>query len=192
MKRRQRKKPGGSPRWMVTYSDMVTLILVFFILLFSMSQIDQIKFESVTRSFQDRAILDFLDTIVPSEDISGSQGLPEEDGIDGLGTDGEGDGDGDGEVTDDEDDEVDPDRLMGHLEELERRADALARLMDSVETFLEEENLGDVITATRTEEGVILVLQDSILFDDAEAEILESGEAFLDEVGRLLEGVPNL
>ncbi len=60
MKRRERKKTGGAPGWMVTYSDMVTLILVFFILLFSMSQIDQIKFESVTRSFQDRAILDFL------------------------------------------------------------------------------------------------------------------------------------
>jgi len=188
MKRRRRRQEqkGGAPGWMVTYSDMVTLILVFFILLFSMSQIDQIKFESVTRSFQDRAILDFLDSIVPSEDISGSQGFPNEDGMDALGGEvGE-----DGE--EDEEKDVDEDRLMDHLAELERRADALTQLMDSVESFLEEEQLGDVITANRTEEGVILVLQDSILFDDAEAEILESGEPFLNEVGSLLEDIPNL
>ena len=186
--RRQRKK-GGAPGWYVTYSDMVTLILVFFILLFSMSQIDQIKFESMTRSFQDRAILDFLDSIVPSEDISGSQGLPEEDGIDQIGGDERGDGEdeGDGE----EDQEVDVDRIMDHLEEWERRADALARLMANVEEFLEEEDLGHLITANRTEEGVHLVLQDSILFDDAEAVILDSGKPFLNEVGRLLEDIPN-
>jgi chemotaxis protein MotB len=33
--------------WMVTYSDMVTLLLTFFILLFSMSEIDQSKFEEM-------------------------------------------------------------------------------------------------------------------------------------------------
>lgn len=195
MKRRRREqRKSGAPGWMVTYSDMVTLILVFFVLLFSMSHIDQIKFESVTRSFQDRAILDFLDSVVPSEDISGSQGFPDEDGIDGFDGEGGGDGneDGDEDAESEEDEEVDPDRLMSHLKELERRADALARLMDSVESFLEEENLGDLITANRTEEGVVLVLQDSILFDNAEAEILESGEPFLNEVGSLLEDIPNL
>ncbi len=33
----RRNKPehsGGSPRWMVTFADLITLILVFFILLF--------------------------------------------------------------------------------------------------------------------------------------------------------------
>ena len=180
-RRRREAKKGGASGWYVTYSDMVTLILVFFILLFSMSQIDQVKFESMTRSFQDRAILDFLNTIVPSEDISGSQGLPGDDGIDQIG----------GDESKEDDDEVDVDKIKGQLKELERRADALARLMTDVEDFLEQENLGDLITANRTEEGVHLVLQDSILFDPAQAEILDSGKPFLNEVGRLLEGIPN-
>ncbi len=81
---------------------------------------------------------------------------------------------------------------MDHLEEWERRADALARLMENVEEFLEEEDLEHLITAKRTEEGVHLVLQDSILFDAAEAEILDSGKPFLNEVGSLLEDIPNL
>src|SRR5690606_842790 len=37
----------GSPLWMTTYSDMVTLLLAFFVLLFSLSSIDAKKFEQV-------------------------------------------------------------------------------------------------------------------------------------------------
>ena len=70
------------------------------------------------------------------------------------------------------------DGLIDHLEEWEKKADALAKLMDKIDSFLVEEDLGDVISATRTEEGVILVLQDSILFDSAEAKILDSGQPF--------------
>lgn len=184
MKRRRNKRSGdnGAPRWLVTYSDMIQLILVFFILLFSMSQIDMAKFESITRAFQSRAILDFLPSIVPSEDISSSDqdfGVSDDDfGLDtGLG--------------DDDDKDVDYDGIMDQLEQWEKKADALARLMANVEEFIESEQLGDVISATRTEEGVILVLQDSILFESGQAEILDTGVPFLDEVGRLLKGIQN-
>jgi|SRR5690625_1867663 len=183
MKRRtRRQKNTGAPRWMVTFSDMVTLILVFFILLFSMSQIDLSKFESITQSFQSRAILDFLPSSVPSENITN------DDGFGALDDDGDEDGDGDGT---DEEDDLNLDGLKDQLEEWEKKADALARLMDSVDAFLKEEDLGDFITATRTEEGVILVLQDSILFDSGEAQILDSGKPFLNEIGNLLKGISN-
>lgn len=181
MKLRDRKpKQSNGGRWLHTYSDMVTLILVFFVLLFSMSSVDINKFQSVTTSFQNRAILDFLNSIVPSEDISS-------DGI----TEGVGEGDGDDISEPETDPEEALDGLIDHLEEWEKKADALARLMASVEEFLEEEDLGGVITANRTEEGVHLVLHDSILFESGEAEILDSGIPFLDEVGRLLKGINN-
>ncbi|MFD1739308.1 flagellar motor protein MotS [Bacillus salitolerans] len=51
-------KDKGAPKWMVTYSDMVTLLLVFFILLFSISQVDVVKFQTIIKSFQDRTIFD--------------------------------------------------------------------------------------------------------------------------------------
>src|SRR5699024_3265890 len=180
-RRKKRSEGKGAPKWMVTYSDMVTLVLVFFILLFSMSQIDLNKFESITRSFQSRAVLDFLPSAVPSEDITSN----DTEGYSGenLGaTDGEGDED---------DEEVDLDGMIDHLQAWEQKADALARLMENVEQFLVSEGLGNVISANRTEEGVHLVLQDSILFDSGEAVILDSGIPFLDEVGRLLKGIEN-
>lgn len=44
--------PPGAPLWMLTYGDMVTLVLTFFILLFSFSTIDNEKFKAIVASFQ--------------------------------------------------------------------------------------------------------------------------------------------
>ena len=47
-KKREKKKeekPAGAPAWMVTYSDMVTLLLTFFVMLLAMA-----SFESPGRS----------------------------------------------------------------------------------------------------------------------------------------------
>jgi chemotaxis protein MotB len=46
----------GSPKWMATFADMMTLVLVFFIMLFSLSQIDAIKFKKLKESFDQKAI----------------------------------------------------------------------------------------------------------------------------------------
>src|SRR5690625_4839323 len=67
MRRRRKKKESGAPKWMVTYSDMVTLILVFFILLFSMSQVDIVKFQEISESFRNRMIFDFYPSAIPME-----------------------------------------------------------------------------------------------------------------------------
>src|SRR5699024_8627718 len=149
----------------VTYSDMITLVLVFFILLFSMSQIDQLKFESVTESFQSRTILDFLPSSVSSDHPGG-------DGI--LDMDEPKEDDEDARDADEIENETALHGLKDQLDKWEEKADALAALMENVEDFLIEEDLEEVVSANRTEEGVVLVLQDSILFDSAEAKILQS------------------
>jgi chemotaxis protein MotB len=41
-----------APFWMVTYGDMVTLLLTFFILLISFSNMDEIKFNAAAKSLQ--------------------------------------------------------------------------------------------------------------------------------------------
>lgn len=65
--KKHRQPPKGAPRWMVTFSDLITLVLVFFILLFSMSQIDLIKFQALADSMRDKQFLDFYPSIVPLE-----------------------------------------------------------------------------------------------------------------------------
>lgn len=44
---------GGAPPWMTTYSDLMSLLLTFFILLYSMSTIDAQKFRNITYSLQE-------------------------------------------------------------------------------------------------------------------------------------------
>src|SRR5690625_455573 len=182
-RRRNQNKNKGAPKWMVTYSDMVTLVLVFFILLFSMSQIDQARFDAVAQSFQDRVIFDFMPSIVPSD-------YPEGDMNEGEGSD-EGDEDGmpsdpmtDLEELEKEDEEDEEENEL----QLEER---LEILLDRITAYLEEQQLEDYVTATKTEAGVNLALQESILFDSGEAIILDEGEGVLTEIASLLSGIPN-
>ncbi|GAB5466615.1 MAG: OmpA family protein [Candidatus Kapaibacteriales bacterium] len=46
------KKGGGAPDWMVTFSDLMTLLLTFFVLLLSMAEVDSPKFERAVSSLQ--------------------------------------------------------------------------------------------------------------------------------------------
>ena len=49
MKKRNKAPEEGSS-WMDTYGDMVTLLLCFFVLLYSISSVDQVKWENLVKS----------------------------------------------------------------------------------------------------------------------------------------------
>jgi chemotaxis protein MotB len=44
--------PAGAPAWMATFSDLVTLLLTFFVLLYATSKTDEEKFKSVAGSIR--------------------------------------------------------------------------------------------------------------------------------------------
>jgi chemotaxis protein MotB len=78
--------PPGAPAWMTTYSDMVTLLLTFFILLISYSTIDRIKFEAAIKSLQDalgvlpsnQSVLMSAPNVIPPEQWQRRQEVYEE------------------------------------------------------------------------------------------------------------------
>jgi len=53
-RRRTEEVTNGPAEWMLTYSDLVTLLLTFFVMLFSMATIDKQKFEQVATSLQSK------------------------------------------------------------------------------------------------------------------------------------------
>lgn len=53
---KKNKKPEELGSWMDTYGDMVTLLLCFFVLLYSMSSIDQAKWKMLVESFNPSAL----------------------------------------------------------------------------------------------------------------------------------------
>ena len=48
---KKKSSGGGGANWMDTYGDMVTLLLCFFVLLYSMSSIDEAKWKIIVQSF---------------------------------------------------------------------------------------------------------------------------------------------
>ena len=54
---KKKKSGGGGANWMDTYGDMVTLLLCFFVLLYSISSIDEQKWMWVVKSFNENAAL---------------------------------------------------------------------------------------------------------------------------------------
>ena len=51
-RRKSEEVKKGAPEWMATYGDLVTLLLCFFVLLFSFSTIDNNKFKAIIQSMQ--------------------------------------------------------------------------------------------------------------------------------------------
>ena len=77
MSRKKGKKGGGkpsSPPWMTTYGDMMTLLLCFFVLLYSMSVIDADRFDMMLSTFRDQlGVLDGGRTVSRDEFIQAGQ-----------------------------------------------------------------------------------------------------------------------
>ncbi|MFC5733556.1 flagellar motor protein MotS [Cytobacillus gottheilii] len=155
VKKRGPKPKKGAPTWMVTFSDLVTLILVFFILLFSMSQIDVSKFQAIAESFRTREILDFYPSVIENQHPGEAK---------------------------DSDEDVSSSSEEGTLD----------HLLTEVQVYLQENGMEDVIVANRTERGVVLVLQEQILFETGDADLKEQSFPFLNKVATMLSEMHNL
>lgn len=63
LNKKHRDEDSGT--WMNIYADMVTLLLCFFVLLYSFSELDKAKFQQFLASFQGRSIFDGGSVILP-------------------------------------------------------------------------------------------------------------------------------
>lgn len=69
IKKKEEKAPEGAPAWMVTYGDMVTLLLTFFVLLLAMSEVKK-----------DQRMLDFMQAVKQAFGyVGGDRHLPTEE-----------------------------------------------------------------------------------------------------------------
>jgi chemotaxis protein MotB len=51
-KKKEKEQPTGSPAWMTTYSDLVTQLLCFFVMMFALSVVSETKYEQVAASLR--------------------------------------------------------------------------------------------------------------------------------------------
>lgn len=65
---RSRKKPDGAPNWIVTFADLATLLLTFFILLLSYSEMDVEKYKKMAGSLAGA----FGSSVIQDDAVGGS------------------------------------------------------------------------------------------------------------------------
>lgn len=163
-RKRKKKEAKGAAGWIVTYGDLMSLLLTFFILLYSMSTIDAIKFKNITQYLQlaltGEGTPDILDG--GAEDIA----LPIDD-------------DPFSEVELPEDDFMDP-----------VPAETL-QMFSKVSNYVKEKGMDAEVSVMMKKSGVTVEVKDAILFEPASAQLKESGIAVLDDLEGLLNDFDN-
>lgn len=83
-KREEEESSGGAPKWMTTFSDLMSLLLCFFVLLFSMSSVSEEKFKAAAESMQSALMSGkgngIMENHVPTssgEEVQENPGIPE-------------------------------------------------------------------------------------------------------------------
>lgn len=161
--RRGRGSHGGghggssSERWLLTYADLITLLLVFFVVLYALSQVDVAKYEKLKESLNksmgaNSAMIDLKgsghreDTL-----LDGGKGvLPQEQVI------------------------VPPEQLE------------LERLSQEVERMAEEAGLADELEATVTAEGMVVSISNAGFYQAGDAALRAGAVPTLDRIARML------
>jgi len=160
MRAKRKPQDNGSPAWMNTYADMVTLLLVFFVLLFSFSAIDVQKFKAFVASFQGVGILDWGPS--PLEEVLPPQ-TPDP-------------------TADDATKLPEPENIVP-----QESFRAVYRL---VTEYLEANGLSDVVEVSYTDRGVALNIQERILFDSGKADLKAEAQKTLDTLADLFKTMP--
>jgi len=158
----------GTPEWLTTYSDLVTLLLTFFILLFSMAVIDNQKFAEVANSLRSTFI-----------HVSSGEIYEMNKGKDLIAITQE-----NNSVNDQELNSVEEQSRISEAEDA--KALRMENFINKVEENIAEHNLGEFVKVIEEKNTVILRIGSVILFDSGRAEIKDSGKDTLRELGFFL------
>lgn len=150
--------------WMTTYSDMVTLLLTFFVLMFALSNIDNERVEM------------FL-FAMSRDGLTAEQFMEIRERFEIDETDGS------------EWDEMMPYPPPGQHDEWTIESEghrALRALAGQISDYVEREGLGDDVLVTFSGDALLLTLANDILFAPGRADITEEMATSADIIGRLL------
>ena len=166
-KRRVEEPPKGSPAWMATFSDLMNLLLCFFVLLFSMSSVDETKYEELVVSLSNSfSIFDGGGSAIGEGKLI-SSGVSQLNELDDYFNDM-------GKASEEEEIE-DGDPMEAYKEEMEKeQREQTEQLYDEVSEMTEKKNIDDKIEVGIDEnyQYVKISLSGAILFESGQDEFL--------------------
>ena len=184
-KRKPEDPPAGLPAWMATFSDLMNLLLCFFVMLFSMSSIDANKWNAMAAAMSSSAFSIFNagstaigEGILISNGVSHLNDLDEYISNAGRNADSETDSDN-----------YEKYESAAALEEAlnEKNLQSNEELSETVQEAIDENSLADQVNVSFTAQYVQLSMKGALLFDSGSAVLKDQSKPVLDKVGVILE-----
>ncbi|EST10680.1 OmpA/MotB family protein [Sporolactobacillus laevolacticus] len=162
---RPEESSHNSERWLVTYSDLITLLLVFFIVMYSMSSIENQKFNALVSS---------LKSSFQGDSILQGMGYPSTDK-------------GQTKPT------VPLVKKAQPISNQEKKKDEkkLDALYVQLDKYIKDNHLSPDVSLVETARGVQLTFREKILFDLGKANLKPNAKSVLGKIGNILKSVPN-
>lgn len=186
---------GGAPAWMATFSDLMNLLLCFFVLLFSMSSVDAEKYEMIVASLNSSfSILPAGGSaIIDAGDLVG-MGISQLNKMDVMFTAMLNTG-GESQEHQDNGNQNPNDGNQGQQNEktaeqqVEEKALAESEKMaEAVREALERAGIQDQVEVDFNAQYVLLTMNGALLFDSGSAEVKQEALPLIDKIGGILEG----
>lgn len=187
-KRKEDAPPPGSPAWMATFSDLMNLLLCFFVMLFAMSTPEEQKFNDFVAAMNSTFSIFSGGATAIGDGILVSNGVSQLNELDEYinSTGKTADSDTDGE--DLQEFELSPEAqesLQQYLEEQQLQQNE--ELSEEIEEILQENRIGDEVDMSFTAQYVKLSMNGAMLFDSGSAALKEQAKPVLDKLGVILE-----
>ena len=203
-RKKQEEAPKGSPAWMSTFSDLMNLLLTFFVLIFSMSSVDAEKWEQVVASLSNNFSIFDSGSMGVGEGTMISTGISQLQNIgqyfSDLGnstTSNEQPDDGDDVIPqtspqpsatpDDQKDKEDA--IKEYKEQMKEEQEKVTEEMyEKVVGLVERNNLEQYVSVgiDADYQYIKLSMYGAILFDSGKADIKKEAKSILNRIGNIL------
>lgn len=175
-KQKQAEGPKGAAPWMATFSDLMNLLLCFFVLLFSMSTVSEEKFEMVIASLQSQLSIFPLGSESIGEGSMVGGGIRQLEFLDNYYNEL---ANSKSEEETQEEGELKEQYAQEALEESEEMA-------EEIQDAMEQMGVADAVEIDFDEQYVMLNLSGAILFKSGDSEVLPEAKLILEKVAVVL------
>ena len=155
-KRKKRTEEHMDESWLIPYADILTLLLALFIVLFSMSSVDAVKFQQLSKAFNDIFVggTGFMEHLSPDSDGSDIEPLVGKNDKEGS---------------------------LGAIDEKES-----SEMEQRVKEYIQENNLEEKLETSLTGEGLLVTIRDNVLFESGSADVRETDLQLASEIASLI------
>ncbi|BCN30710.1 OmpA family protein [Anaeromicropila herbilytica] len=183
--KRKAKKSGNNERWLLTYSDMITLLVALFVVLYAMSNVSESKYAQLAESLNSslgNGVLSGQDSLLPGKTglLDGGKLLEQSSGDTNTATTGA-DKNKNGISTTTQ---TGKDNNTLEKEEFEK-------LRDQINQIAEKSNIKGNVTMTTEKRGLVITFSDKIFFDSGKALIKSNMNKTLKQIATLLNSTDN-